>query len=386
MGFFKNLFRKKNKEIEPESLSQMSLMEASGPFDEDERHKYIDECILQMREASDEIDLLNREYDSVTSHLNDMDEIERLPEHIMGPIMDCARKINKMENERVKFSTTEGRMKDSDFARMERIADEMPEGYEKLKEAEEFQQKIHSDLRYIDNEKQAYAYRKNELNTYLSNIKGIIIISIVAMVLCFIMLFVLHYAFELDVRLGYIIATAAIATVFFIVFFKNSDYSKELRKVEKTNNKLVLIHNATKIRYVNNTNLLEYFYLKYGVDSSRELSELWQQYLKEKTDREKYEQTLNDIPLYKEELIRRLSRCPISDPNIWVRQTEALINKKEMVEIRHALIERRQNLRKQMDENREYGKDALDRIKHFVRIYPQYSAEIMRRVEDIEKQ
>ena len=385
MGLFKKLFGKKNPEQDNSSEEkwEYSFIE-SGEISQEECHKYMDECIMQMREASDEIDLLNREYDIVPSHINDMDEIERLPEHIHAPIVDCAKKISKMEKERTRFLGVEGRMKDSDFAHMERIAKEMPEGYEKLAQTEEYQKKIRSDLNYLGNEKQAYIYRRNELKNTMANLRGISIICIVAAIMCFLMLFVLYFTFEMDVRIGYVLTSAAAAATFFIVYFKNTDCRKQLKKIDITYSKLIHMHNATKIRYVNNTGLLEYYYLKFGVDSSKELKSMWEQYLKEKSERERYENTINDLPLYRDELLRRISKCPVSDPGIWIHQSEALIDHNEMVEIRHALIERRQNLRKQMDENRKYASNALERLKQFVRIYPQYSAEVMKRVEAFE--
>ena len=44
-----------------------------------QRREYIGSCLLQMQEAARELDALEIEYNDVTSHLRDMEEIDALP-------------------------------------------------------------------------------------------------------------------------------------------------------------------------------------------------------------------------------------------------------------------------------------------------------------------
>ena len=71
---------------------------------------------------------------------------------------------------------------------------------------------------------------------------------------------------------------------------------------------------------------------------------------------------------------------------VWLHQIEALLDKKEMVEIRHNLIIRRQSLRRRMDYNKEViaGK-AQAEIKDLVEKYPEYAKEILGIVGRYEK-
>ena len=142
-------------------------------------------------------------------------------------------------------------------------------------------------------------------------------------------------------------------------------------------NKLILLQNKVKIRYVNNTNLLDYLCLKYQVSGSEELDRLWEQYQTELKEREKYHQTSSELDHYQAELVKQLKRLHIKDPDIWLHQTIAIIDNKEMVEIRHGFITRRQKLRRQMEYNRELADKARDEIKSLVKEYPQYVQEIM---------
>ena len=90
--------------------------------------------------------------------------------------------------------------------------------------------------------------------------------------------------------------------------------------------------------------------------------------------------------LCQQDLLRVLRRYQINDPAIWLHQTAAILDKKEMVEIRHNLIIRRQSLRRRMDYNKEViaGK-AQAEIKDLVENYPKYGKEILDIVGEYEK-
>lgn len=385
MGFWSSLFRGDNTTEYDAQVNEAQYYEVSNFTDDTQRTRYIESCLEQMKAASDEIDLLNREYDSVTAYLNDTDEIERLPEHIRTPIQDCATKLLRLEKEFKNYTSKKDILSSEDYALMERLEDEMPEGYEKLKKSEEYQKLVKEDMRRIEGEKQAYYYRKAELKGMLANIKGVFFICVVAAVTCVIMLLILQFGFELDAQLGYILTAGATAIAFTVLFVKNIDMQQEAAKVEKSIGKLIHMHNTVKIRYVNNTNLLEYLYMKYNVDSSALLKELWDKYVSERAERERFEQTKYDITFYRDELLQHMRKLHIADPDIWIHQAEALVNRKEMVEIRHSLVERRQNLRKQMEYNKDVAVDAQTKLKDMIHAYPKYANQVLQQLEAFEK-
>ncbi|MBQ8246254.1 MAG: hypothetical protein IJZ42_03910 [Lachnospiraceae bacterium] len=385
MGFWSKLFGNKNAKTEYQAdVDETQYYQVSNFTDDTQRERYIESCLEQMKAASDEIDLLNREYDSVTAYLNDTDEIDRLPEHIRNPIQDCATKLLRLEKDFRNYTAKENLLSSEDYALMERIEDEMPDGYEKLKHSEDYHKLIKEDMKRIEGEKQAYYFRRAELKGMLANIKGVLFICIIAAVTCILMLLILQFGLELDTRIGYILTVGALAIALTVLFVKNIDMQQEAAKVEKSIGKLIHMHNTVKIRYVNNMNLLEYLYMKYKVDSAKELKELWEQYLSERAERERFEQTKYDITLYRDELLQRMRKLHIANPDIWIHQAEALVNRKEMVEIRHGLVERRQNLRKQMEYNKDIAVDAQTKLKDMIHAYPQYAAQVLQQLEIFE--
>ena len=126
--------------------------------------------------------------------------------------------------------------------------------------------------------------------------------------------------------------------------------------------------------------------MKYNVSSAGELEKGWQQYQKEKEERRSYQQAEKELDQCQKDLLHVLRRYQVQDPMIWLHQTAALLDKKEMVEIRHNLIIRRQSLRKRMDYNKEViAAKAQAEIKDLVENYPRYAKEILGIVGQYEK-
>lgn len=387
LGRIKELF--KRQENEPENVydweEETLKRDNIDMHDKKQREHYVKACLEQMSEASRELDALGGEYNLVTSYLTDMEEIEAQPEEVKEQLRACAKKILDIGTSKDNLDKKRHIMKAEDYARMERIEQYMPDGYKKLKEAEDYQILVKKDMGRLDGEKHAYFFRRNELINSQRNMKGITAISVGSMLFLIVMLAVIGAAWHLDVSIGYAIAVLVAASVLALVFVKFHEAQRELVKVERGINKLILLQNTVKIRYVNNTNLLEYLYVKYDVNSSNELKKLWDKYLEENIQREQERQMQQDMDFNQAALIKILRGCNLADPNIWLHQAEALIDNKEMVEIRHGLIIRRQKLRKQMEYNAQAAQEAQNEVKDIVDKYPQYAQKILDLVSDYEK-
>ncbi|MGN1148841.1 MAG: hypothetical protein ACI4TB_10480 [Lachnospiraceae bacterium] len=388
MGLFKWLFGKKKKEEEAEESWEQIVYEHEkiNFHDAEERKRYLTGCLEQMGEAEKELNLLAGEYSLVTSYLTDMEEIEALPPEQMAELKGVASKMQTLEQERKRYLEKKQRMTDSEYRQMCSQEDEIEEGIGKLKEAEKYQKLVKQDLARLDGERHAYGYRKGELRSMMVNLRGMAVICLTALAACIVMLLILQFGFSLDTAIGYYVAVAAAAIAITVLFVKYIDAEKELVKVEKATNKLIQLQNKVKIRYVNNVNLLEYLYLKYGVDSAGKLQELWGRYQEEKEERRQYAETESKLEYHKKQLVRILSQYRIKDPDRWVLQPGAIVDSREMIEIRHGLIVRRQALRKQMDYNKKLAEAAGQEIRNVAAEYPRYAAEISDMVDRYEKE
>lgn len=387
LGKIKRFFLKDNDEYEYDGEWSDASLNRDGVdmHDSLQREEYIKACLAQMSDASEELDTLGGEYNLVTSYLTDIEEVEALSPELKEKLKGYAKKIVELEGNKEKLEERKGLMPESEFNHMERIEQYMPDGYHKLKEAEEYQVIVKKDLGRLDGERHAYYFRRNELINSQKNMKGITVVCVSSMLFLVLLLSFIGMWMNLDVTLGYAIAIVIAAAALTFVYVKFHDSQRELVKVEKAINKLVLLQNTVKIRYVNNTNLLEYLYVKYEVDSSVELKKLWDKYIEETNRREEEKKMQEDMDENQKALISLLQRCKIQDPSRWLHQAQALIDSKEMVEIRHNLIIRRQKLRKQMEYNAKAAQEAQGEVQDIVEKYPEYAEKILDLVSDYEK-
>ena len=389
MGFIKRLldrFRKDYDEYDEEDWEEEDSSREIDFNNREQRNAYVRNCLEKMAEATKELENLNFEYNMVTSYLKDMEEIEALPPEESEQLRDCAKRVSLLQERKTDFMGRPHRITDEKYRMVERMEDQMQEAYDKLTDAENYQELIRKDLSRLEGEKHAYLYRKNEVMRLISDTKGMAVICVVALGLCVLLLMFLQFFLEMDTQIGYLATAGVAAIVITMIYVKHMDARRELKRVETGINKIILLQNKVKIRYVNNTNLLEYLYMKYGVSSAKELTEMWENYKIEKEEREKFRRAELDLDYNEQELLQMLKCYQIQDPAIWLHQTEAILEPKEMVEIRHNLIIRRQSLRRRMDYNKEVvaGTSQSD-IKALVERYPKYAKEIMQTVEEYEQ-
>lgn len=393
MWFWEKFWKKKRRQTENEPGSQaqeeaesylvdISQVNMSDPY---EREKYVTSLLEQIREAQEQIRQCEAEYRTVDQYLMDMEEISYIPPDDREKLTELARAVSLLERDKIQYEEKKQRLSDADFAKMERLSDDTDAGVRKLKEAESYQQAIRSDLQKLEGEKQACLFRKQEAAVMMENLRGMALISTVAVFCCIFLLLGMQLLLKMDVRIGYILIAGAAALTLLVVYMKYMDAAKENVVASRSLNKVILLQNRVKIRYVNNTNLLDYLYLKFGINSAGELEKLREQYQSEKEERSRMKETMQDLTFSQEQMVRLLRSYKLHDPLIWLHQVEALLDPREMVEVRHALITRRQKLRKQIDFNTANAENAQKQVKDMVADYPQYAKETLRRVSDYEE-
>lgn len=385
--FWEWLFKKKFKEEEPEENWEQIIYDRDkiNFHNPEERTRYLENCMEQIKDAERELDLLTGEYNLVTAYLTDMEEIESLPPAQMGELKSIAGKMMVLNQERNKYLDKERHLTDSEYRRIHSVEREVEEGLTKLQEAEKYQKLVKQDLSRLDSERHAFAYRKAELNTMLVNLKGMAVICLTALCACILMLLILQLGFKMDTAIGYYLSVAAAAIAITVIFVKYKDTDRELDKVGKASNKLILLQNKVKIRYVNNTQLLDYLYMKYGVESAADLKDLWTLYQEEKEEKRQFAEADAKLDYHREQLRGLLVRYRVKDPERWTAEPAALLDSREMIEIRHSLIIRRQALRKQMEYNRNLAQTASEEVRDTAAQYPQYAAEISAMADRYEK-
>lgn len=392
MSFWKRIFRRKSRsdishvsEDGAERAIPVFHRENISIHNRQEREQYIRSVLEQIADAERQMHHLDYEYNKVTSHLTDIEELERAPEMMRLEIREMAEKLHALEEEQTGYTRKESRISDQDFSRMEQMEDDVEEGIRKLQEAEEYQKLVKSDMRRLNGERHAYEYRQEELERELKNASGIAGICFISLIVCLIVLFILQIALQFNTRLGYVLVVCIAAVVIVKLFLRHGEAGREIVRVEKDINRLILLQNTVKIRYVNNKHLLDYLCLKFHVKRAAQLESLWERYTEEKEERKRIEQVSKDFAYYQKEFLRLLRRARIRDTSVWLHQVTAVLDERDMMELRQGLVNRRRILREQMDYNRQLAEAAQAEVTDISRKYPKYREEILALISEYEK-
>lgn len=386
LEFFKKIFTSRSRRKAQEGEWE-KLVTARGGVDfeqEEERTRYVTDCLEQIAEASQELEMLQGEYSRVTAYLTDLEELEALPDQEKETLEITARKLQNMEREYESFTQRKNRMDDAIYYQMKNRESEMQEGIEKIRKTEDYGTLVKQDMQRLEGERLAYEYRKNELHGIMENQRGMAVIFLTALVICLILLAVLQFGLRMQTQVGYFIAVLAAALALTVLAVKHMDADREMDRVLRDARRLIKLQNKVKIRYVNNKNLLDYYYIKYDVDSGKKLEKLFNQYLEEKEQRKQFAETEARREYYHKQLLNQLGHYHIQYPEQLSGKVSVILDHREQVERRHELIMRRQSLRKQMDYNNTVAGEAKQEIKDIVVAYPRYALEITEMVDRYE--
>ena len=358
MGFF-NRFRKRKREAE--EIRDAALQEPNAEniperfMDSKQAQSYIMQCCEQIIEAGKELEEEKSEYRIVTDYLKDIQMIEELPPEDFAEVRSAAENVQNLNRMRDDYHNSEKRISDVQFVQMQQEEDVIPDAINRLKSNEAYQNTVKRDMNYLEGEKNEWYYNMLELGRQQKILRKLSVAVLGLFTVGMAILFLLQTAFSFDATHAYmgLILLAAIGS--FGVFLKMTANQTEIRQSEANMNRAIILLNKVKFRYVNVTNAVDYAREKFHVKNAYEFNYIWEQYLNELKEREKFQQANEDLDYYNTKLVRLLKRYRLYDANVWVNQSSALVDKKEMVEVKHNLIVRRQKLRSRI----EYNADSI---------------------------
>lgn len=385
MGFFdtvKDIFTK--TEITEETFEYESIdrflagqeMQSEGTPADDVIYK----CD-QIVDASYQMEDLRVEYEMVTSYFTDIQTIEELPQNVRQEITDIAKKIAFLENETSEFLHSDDRISDENFRMIQSVEKELSQIFGRLKDLEDMDMKIQRDMKHLEIEKNTQEYLQSSIEERQSKLRMALIIFGTVSVLMVLTLAVIGWLTEsgMLIPILLILLVIMIMAALFVVAYRNLSY--EFKVSEMRENRAINLMNKVKIKYINNTSTLEYLYSKYRVKSLREMEYLYEQYLIMVDEVRKFQRTTGDLKELSEALIKLLFTCGVKDPDIWAKQSAALIDKREMVEVKHSLNVRRQKLREQIAYNEELRLSGLKDIREALKKNPELREQVKKELE-----
>ncbi|MDD6069297.1 MAG: hypothetical protein PUC12_00570 [Clostridiales bacterium] len=335
----------------------------------------------QIVDATYQMEDLRVEYDMVTSYFEDIQRIEELPQNARKEIIDTAKKIAFLENETSEFLHSDDRISDENFRMIQGMEKNLSEVFGKLKELEDMDLKIKRDMKHLEAEKNSQEYLQESIDNRQLRLRTFIISFGLVAVLSVLTLAVVGMLTKESLILPILLILLIVAGVAAVSIVLYRRLSYEFKISEMKENRAINLMNKVKIKYINNTSTLEYLYGKYNIKSLRELEYLYDQYVLMVDEVRKYQKSSGDLREYCDQLSKLLFSYGVKDPDIWTKQSLALIDNREMVEVKHSLNVRRQKLREQMAYNEELRLNGLKDIKEMLRTNPELREQVKKELE-----
>lgn len=379
MGFFQNLFQRKRKQQEENTTIEKGLVLKNGVYETpEERAAFVKSCCDIIIEAKRQQFEAKKEYEVVTSYLADIQKIDLLPERTKKSIEDMARKLLFLNEEREKMQKIPAKITMSQRMALEPYEDTILDEIKRMEENEQYLERINLDIRQLESEKASLDFELEDVMERDATGRKMLMIEGGFIVVFLTFLFVLQEVTEKDIQLPFLltIAFGILVTVYF--YFSNRKNQHDLKVAEKKANRAIMLLNKVKIKYVNCTNLLDYLYEKFHVRSADELKYHWNEYMRLMEEERRFKKTADSIDFYTKEIIAELKVNGVIDAGVWGHQIEALVDPREMVEVRHRLNIRRQKLRQRIDYNNNQEDLAKKSLRTFRERHVAYDSETLK--------
>lgn len=345
----------------------------------------VDNC-EQMIETAKGLEDKKSEYKVVTAYLNDIQLLEDLSEEEAADIKEAAENVVALGNSRAEFLKTEKKLTDVQYSQMEQNEADIPNAIKRLQASEDYQAAVERDMRYLETEKTKWMYNSEGIREEQESLRKLSIGIFSVFVVIFAVLLVLQSIFEVNTQLIWLLVIFAAAVGGFLVYKREKDDEEELKRSEVNRNHTIVLLNKMKIKYVNAKNAVDYACEKYHVKSSYELNKVWEEYQNASREQEKFLQMNEERDFYNAKLVKALRQYRLYDVRVWLDQAQALVDKREMVEVKHELVERRQKLRSEIETETRSLKEKRKKTERLLaEENPSNRMEIMEILQSIDK-
>ncbi|MCH5333865.1 MAG: hypothetical protein J1D89_07890 [Agathobacter sp.] len=370
----------KPAQAEPEELRRIWRPGDSQKYD------VVDLC-EQMIDISRELEDTRSEYQLVTNYLNDIQTIENLTKEEKEPLIDYATKMTSLEKARSEFLKTEKRLSETQYAQLQEEEDELPDVIKRLQANETYLDTIKKDMSYLEGEKLQWSMQRSEGRAQMRLMRKFSVYLLAIYATLSALFLIVGIATDRSPRIPMLVGTALAAIMGVFILVRYQDAMRDVRQAELNKNRAVTLENRVKIKYVNIKNAVDYACEKYHTKGSRDLAQLYELYQEEMRERERQRQNNDRL----EESTRALITCleerhHLYDAKVWENHANAIIDPREMVELKHDLITRRQKLRERIEYNintlSSMKKEILGNLDRLGANGP-YVWDILRKLEDI---
>lgn len=359
--------RAAEKAVRQERVDPEIRKEVKETVSSNSEKKTVGDFCEQLVDVSYHMDEMRREYKVVTDYLVDIQRIEELPVNLAEEIVQTAKNIEKLDGNRNLYQQSENLLTMEQYNTMKNQESQVPDTIKSLMDMEMRDSMLKNDMSYLEGEKEDLRYARVEDTDNSYRIRGVLIAVLVLFLIISATLLIVAVVSKQNVTLPAAIEGAVAAVCFAVCYVRYVEMSRRIRETDAKIKRAVSLLNKVKAKYINNTNTMDYIYEKYDVNSVKELEYRWELYNQMQRDAKRYSQASEQYEKNCDKLIKQLANIGLSDPLVWPNQTSALIDRREMVEIKHGLNARRQKLREKIascEKIRDNARNALTASIH----------------------
>lgn len=384
MGFF-NLFRRHKKETPPEEEYLYKGMTVDDALSFTASDGIVtDEAVAKMtRTLCEQINTFRayqeetkHEYGIVTEYLADIQRIESMPDKDKCEVMDAARMILGLDDERYRYQNNTKRMPTELHRCMAMYEDDIPGRLKEMRKQEEYLELVRTDMQHISGETDEINATRTRALGRMDFLRKVAYGVLGIALFTFIVLLLLMSNFGKEFMLSFFITGAA--TMAFIAYYvvEHGKLRDTVRLCDRKLGRATQLMNKVKLKFVNTSSTLDYSYEKYHVSSVDEFSKVWEAYVREKDEEKRYRRNTELLNNYQEELSKRLTEAGVVRPDAWVYAPEALLSRSDMEVYKDGIGRRRRKLRAQIDFNNKQQAGVMNDIDTLRKKYPDHAAAV----------
>ena len=346
--------------------------------DKDARLCLIRDCCDQIVTAGKHVDETRKEYAIVTEYINDVQVVRTLPLGKKNELISKALNITSIMKEKENFKkTVNAKISDKQYTSIQPYEDIMPEEIQKLREYEKYQIVIEDDMRKLEGERGSLKYEHRKIVRQQEFLKLMMTATLMILIMLSCLYLCINKVTGADVMMIFLVTVFVAAIIAFYAAVKGNNNKKTSKMNAAKMNRLVELVNKTKIKYVNNKNIIEYMCTKYSAKNSMELNYLWEQYIIRKKAEENFVRNAKLMDSYSNSVVLELDKLGVNDSGIWLNQLDAIIDDNKAEQIEKRLLKRREKLKNNIDYNNKLIKMGMDEIKKVISINSDYRIEVI---------
>ena len=201
--------------------------------------RYILDSSEQIVSTAKEIESEKKEYRVVTNYLKDIEILENLSQEEKEELTGLASTLVELTKARVGFEQRESRISEKNYTLMEENEDSIPATLDRLTQNEIYQDSLDKDMRRLEGEKSAIEIDRDASKKVL---KFQSMVAITFFISCLIIsgtLLIYQYYTGTDLQWFQVILLLFAATVFAIIFMRDSSIKRKNRRSLRYLNRII---------------------------------------------------------------------------------------------------------------------------------------------------